>query len=72
VYSTTVVPGASSPSRSAPSIIASAIRSFIEPVGFMYSSFTHTSAPPAGTTRWRRTSGVLPIASSTEAITRPA
>ena len=41
-------PGAISPSRSAPSIIASAIRSFIEPLGLRCSSFTQTSTPFAG------------------------
>ena len=64
VYSTTVVPGATRPSRSAPSIIASAIRSFIEPVGFTYSSFTQSSAPFSGASAGprSRTSGVFPIA----------
>jgi hypothetical protein len=42
--------------------MASAIRSFIEPVGFRYSSFTHSSAPFSGASARRRTSGVLPIA----------
>ena len=63
VYSTTVSPGEISPSRSAPSIIASAIRSFIDPVGLRYSSFSQSSAPFAGAQRRRRTSGVFPIAS---------
>src|SRR5215218_5247228 len=66
VYSTTVSPGESSPSRSAPSIIASAIRSFIEPLGLRFSSLSQSSAPLAGAQRRRRTSGVLPIASSIE------
>jgi hypothetical protein len=44
VYSTTGCPGASRPSRSASSIMASAIRSLYEPVGFALSSLTHTSA----------------------------
>ena len=43
--------------------MASAIRSFIDPVGLQYSSFSHTSAPFAGTQWRRRTSGVFPIAS---------
>src|SRR3954451_18647218 len=50
------MPGSSNPSRSAPSIIASAIRSFIEPVGLTYSSFSQTFER-------RRTSGVFPIVS---------
>src|SRR5438067_5264952 len=61
VYSTTVVPGSIEPSRSAPSIIDSAIRSFIEPVGFKYSSLTQSSAPFSGASRRSRTSGVFPI-----------
>ncbi len=63
VYSTTVSSGAISPSRSAPSIIASAIRSLRDPVGFRYSSFSQSSAPFAGAQRQSRTRGVLPIAS---------
>src|SRR5205823_12772590 len=55
-----------SPSRSAPSIIASAMRSFIEPVGLRYSSLIQSSAPFAGAQRRRRTSGVFPIDSSTD------
>src|SRR5690242_1521726 len=66
VYSTTVSPECSRPSRSAPSIIATAIRSFIEPDGFRYSSFTHSSAPFAGAHRVRRTSGVFPMAARIE------
>ena len=61
LYSTTVVSGPMRPSRSAPSIIASAIRSFIEPVGFRFSSLSQISAPFDGTQRSSRTSGVLPI-----------
>ena len=65
VYSTTVPPGRSRPSRSAAAIIASAMRSFMLPVGFSHSSFTKTRAQPAGTTRRSSTIGVLPIASRT-------
>src|SRR3954471_5837456 len=65
VYSTTVVSGRSSASRSAPSIMESASRSFIEPVGFRYSSFTQSSAPFAGASAFRRTSGVFPIVERT-------
>src|SRR4051794_7207858 len=70
VYSTTVEPASSRPWRSAPSIIASAIRSFIEPLGFRCSSLTQTSTPLAGARLRSRTSGVLPIASRTEDIRR--
>src|SRR3954470_14144100 len=65
VYSTMVVCGSSSASRSAPSTIESASRSFIEPVGFRYSSFTQSSAPFAGASAFRRTSGVFPIVERT-------
>ncbi len=58
VYSTTVWPGCSAPRRSAPSIIASAIRSLYEPVGLAASSFTHTSASSGPTSALSRTSGV--------------
>jgi hypothetical protein len=68
VYSTTVSPGEIRPSRSAPSIIASAIRSFMDPVGLRYSSFSQSSAPFAGPQWCRRTSGVLPIASKIESM----
>src|SRR5688572_20534598 len=64
VYSTTVIPGLRSPRASARSTIESAMRSLYEPVGLKYSSFTHTSAAPPGTTLSRRTSGVFPIAFS--------
>ena len=68
VYSTIVSPSEIRPSRSAPSIIASAIRSFIEPVGLRFSSFSHSSAPFAGAQRSRRTSGVFPIASRIDSM----
>ena len=62
VYSTTGWPGARRPARSAPSIMASAMRSLYDPVGLAASSFTHTSAMP-GSTRWTsRTTGVFPMA----------
>jgi hypothetical protein len=60
VYSTTGCPGSSLPSRSAASIIASAIRSLYEPVGLAASSFTQISAAPWSASR---TTGVPPIAS---------
>src|SRR6185436_14687806 len=44
VNSTTRMPGRSRPRASAPSIIASAIRSLYDPVGFTDSSLTSTSA----------------------------
>ena len=49
VYSTTGWPDCSRPSRSAPSIMARAMRSLYEPVGLAASSFTQISAmsPPA-------------------------
>src|SRR5688572_29001279 len=66
VYSITRMPGFSVPRRSAPSIIASAIRSLYEPVGLKYSSLTTTSAESGWTRRCRRTTGVEPIVLSTE------
>ena len=65
-YSTTRIPGRNAPRRSAPSIMASAIRSLYDPVGLKYSSFTKTSAEPRVTSRCRCTSGVRPIVRSTE------
>src|SRR3982751_6384594 len=60
------MPGRKAPRASAPSIIASAIRSLYEPVGFSDSSLTITSAAAAGMIRFRRTTGVPPIALNTE------
>src|SRR6185436_17356013 len=69
VNSTTRMPGRNAPRASAPSIMASAMRSLYEPVGLSDSSLTSTSAPPAGTTRRSRTTGVPPIARSTTSTT---
>src|SRR5262245_37318383 len=66
VNSTTRTPGRRRPLASAPSIMASAIRSLYDPVGFTDSSFTSTSAESGNTTRCRRTTGVRPIALRTE------
>jgi hypothetical protein len=66
VYSTTVSPDEIKPSRSAPSIIASAIRSFIDPEGLRSSSLRNNSAPFGGAHRRKRTKGVFPIASRIE------
>jgi len=68
VYSTTVSPGEIKPSRSAPSIIASAIRSFIDPEGLRSSSFSHSSAPFCGAHRRKRTRGVFPMASRIDSM----
>src|ERR1051325_1084574 len=65
VYSTTVPPGGRRPSASAAVIAASAIRSFILPVGFADSSFASTRAEPAGTILRSSMSGVLPMPDST-------
>ena len=45
VGSTIVPPGLSRPSRSAASIIRTAMRSFTDPPGFRYSTFARTSGP---------------------------
>ena len=63
VYSTTEPPGLRRPSASAASIMASAIRSFMLPVGFSFSSFSRMRAPLAGRI-WRRAiRDVLPMRS---------
>ena len=53
VYSTTEPPRGRRPSASAASIMASAMRSFMLPVGFSLSSLSRMRAPFPGTT-WRR------------------
>src|SRR5262245_955961 len=63
VYSTTWPPRFKRPSRSAASIMASAIRSFILPVGCSLSIFSRRRAPFAGTTRLNGTRGVSPMQS---------
>lgn len=60
-------PGRRVPSRSAASIISTAIRSLIEPPGFMYSSLA--TRLPGGWILESRTSGVLPIAATTSSKT---
>ncbi len=54
--------GVSSPLASAASTIFSAMRSFVEPVGFVPSSLAHSRTPGFGDMRGMPTSGVLPIA----------
>jgi hypothetical protein len=61
VYSTTEPPGFSRPSVSAASTMASAIRSFMLPVGFSYSSLTKMRALPGGTRCRSGTRRVWPI-----------
>ena len=63
VGSRIVLSGVSSPEASAASTIASAIRSFVEPVGLFPSSFAHRRTPGFGDIDGRPTSGVFPIAS---------
>src|SRR5215831_18799432 len=60
------MPGARAPRASAPSIIASAMRSLYEPVGLKNSSLTRISAAPFGTTRRSLTTGVRPMDCRTE------
>src|SRR5882757_10147145 len=68
VYSTTDPAAARRPSASPASIMASAIRSFMLPVGFSDSSFSRIRDPfPAVTVR-NRTSPVFPIRSSTFSV----
>src|SRR5438128_4170627 len=66
VGSSSARPGSSSPDASAASIIAFAMRSLIEPVGFWPSSFAKIRVSPTGDSS---TSGVLPISSSSEGAT---
>src|SRR5438105_6021181 len=63
VGSTIVPPGFSRPSRSAASIIRWPMRSLTLPPGFSISSFARMVGLTPVVTRWRRTSGVFPIAS---------
>jgi hypothetical protein len=65
VGSTIVPPGRSRPARSASSIIRSAIRSLTEPPGLRYSILASTVAEIPSVTWRSRTSGVLPISSTT-------
>src|SRR5258708_6540998 len=60
VASMSVPPGLRSPERSAASTMANAIRSFIEPVGFWFSSFIKSRHWPLSN-RVHSTRGVLPI-----------
>ena len=66
-----VPPGFSLPERSASSIIASAMRSLIEPPGLARSDFIHTSARSPNR-RLMRTCGVLPMVSRMLAAFMPS
>src|SRR2546423_13623053 len=63
-------PGSSSPAASAASIMPSATRSLIEPVGFWPSSFAYRRTDGFGARRRSSTSGVLPTSSSREPAVR--
>ena len=65
VYSITEAPGRRRPSFSAASTIASAILSFMLPVGFSYSSLIRTLALPSGTILCNGISLVRPIMART-------
>jgi len=65
VGSTIVPPGWSRPDFSASSTIRSAIRSLTLPPGLKYSTLASTVAEMPSVTLRRRTSGVLPINSTT-------
>src|SRR5881397_3139725 len=65
VGSTIVSPGLRRPSRSAASIMLRAMRSLTLPAGLNDSTLPSSSADPAWTTRFKRTSGVPPTRSST-------
>jgi hypothetical protein len=66
VGSTIVPPGRSSPDFSAAWIIRTAMRSFTEPPGLTYSIFASTVGDSPAVTVRSRTSGVLPIRSTTD------
>ena len=68
VGSTMVPPGRSRPSRSAATIISSAGRSLDEPPGLVVSIFMASTLGIRSTSliRFSRTSGVLPMRSTTE------
>src|SRR6185295_3747072 len=63
VFSTMVPPGRTFPDFSASLRMCRAIRSLMEPVGFMNSHLTRMVAAPGGTTLLSFTRGVLPTAS---------
>src|ERR687892_659883 len=62
VGSRMVLSGVRSPDRSASSIMATATRSFSEPVGFWPSSLAQSLTDGRGDSRWMPTSGVFPTA----------
>src|SRR3954451_1571458 len=72
VGSSSARPGSSSPDASAASIIASATRSLIEPVGFAPSSLAYSWTLRFGERRGSSTSGVEPIRSRTPGARRLA
>ena len=63
VGSTIVPPGLSLPSRSAASIILTAIRSFTDPPGLRYSTLARINGFAPSVTRDSLSSGVLPTRS---------
>ena len=65
VGSTIVPPGFSLPSRSAASMMRTAMRSFDEPPGFRYSTLASTVAAMPSVTLLSLTSGVSPMRSRT-------
>src|SRR4249919_259549 len=66
-----VRPGCSRPEASPSAIIRDAARSFTEPPGFCHSAFAYSSTPGVSRSKCcRRTSGVRPIRSTTDAAAR--
>src|SRR5437763_136366 len=61
VYSTTEPPGLRRPSASAASIMASAMRSFMLPVGFSFSNFNRMRTPILGVIFRKGSKEVLPM-----------
>lgn len=66
VGSKIVAPGFNWPLASAALIIAMAVRSLIEPVGFLSSIFAHRRTFGAGESRGKPINGVLPTEDSSE------
>ena len=66
----TVRPGSIRPSASAASIIATPIRSLIEPPGLNHSSLPTSSAPRPAPIRFRATIGVSPTTADASAAIR--
>src|SRR5579859_3718009 len=66
VESSRLTPFGNLPLRSASATIAAAARSLTDPPGFAHSAFASTAAPASREIESRRSSGVLPMRSSSD------